>query len=331
MVTGRKTGAFVRSSRTVLLLAAVLLFCCVHAQFTEAAKDGGQSAASVNLSPGEAKLDFGPYMKRLQRKVKESWRPPRNTRSFQTKAAWKVHRDGHISDLQIMVHGLTPAADEAALQAVRSAAPFEPLPEGAPPSVDTEFTFDYNAAPAGKGLPWLVPGGRDERANESAGGIRGEGEPIDWRNPANIEALLNICANLTEILGLVGGGPLLILCWIPSVSGVRGYSLNFLFLSLGMITIGLLTPGIINVLVEKLGPDSLLPAVAIGLVLVILMALASLFTFFIPAWLAVRRKKAARGWIILLNCLFFLPLSWLVAFIWACMADRKLTGETLPS
>ena len=34
--------------------------------------------------------------------------------------------------------------DRAALKAVEDSAPFRPLPEHAPPSVDIEFTFDYN-------------------------------------------------------------------------------------------------------------------------------------------------------------------------------------------
>jgi TonB family protein len=49
-----------------------------------------------------------------------------------------------MSNLRLANSSGVTAADEAALKAIETAAPFHPLPAGAPADVDIEFTFDYN-------------------------------------------------------------------------------------------------------------------------------------------------------------------------------------------
>lgn len=89
-------------------------------------------------------LDFGPYMNELQRRIKRSWRPPRGNESKRVIVVFKINRSGELSDLAIKVGSGFEPSDKAALVAVQTAAPFARLPEGAPNSVDIEFTFDYN-------------------------------------------------------------------------------------------------------------------------------------------------------------------------------------------
>jgi len=57
---------------------------------------------------------------------------------------FKVHSGGELSALRIDHGSGVAIADNAALKAVEDAAPFRPLPAGAPDSVDIQFTFDYN-------------------------------------------------------------------------------------------------------------------------------------------------------------------------------------------
>lgn len=98
-------------------------------------KDALESSKSV---------DFWPYMAELQRRIKRAWFPPKDALSKRVKVIFKVHRNGEMTNLRLANSSGLTAADEAALKAVESAAPFHPLPKGAPADVDIEFTFDYN-------------------------------------------------------------------------------------------------------------------------------------------------------------------------------------------
>ena len=91
-----------------------------------------------------ADLDFGPYMSALQRRIKLAWKPPRGTESSRIVVNFVVNRDGSLGEITMRISSGLPAADEAARDAVRRSAPFQPLPVGAPGSVEVEFTFDYN-------------------------------------------------------------------------------------------------------------------------------------------------------------------------------------------
>lgn len=89
-------------------------------------------------------IDFGPYMNDLQRRIKRSWRPPRGNESKRVIVVFKIGKNGELSNLQIKKGSGFQPSDSAALLAIQNAAPFARLPEGAPSSVDIEFTFDYN-------------------------------------------------------------------------------------------------------------------------------------------------------------------------------------------
>jgi len=89
-------------------------------------------------------VDFGPYMADLQRRIKRAWFPPKGNESKRVKVVFKVHKDGQMTNLRILISAGLQIADAAALKAVENAAPFRPLPDGAPNDVDIEFTFDYN-------------------------------------------------------------------------------------------------------------------------------------------------------------------------------------------
>jgi TonB family protein len=99
------------------------------------------AAPSVAASPD---VNFGPYMSSLQRKIKLAWRPPRGTESNRIVVHFSILKNGTLVDLVLVNKSVNQDANLAALDAVSNAAPFEPLPESAGPSVDIEFTFDYN-------------------------------------------------------------------------------------------------------------------------------------------------------------------------------------------
>jgi TonB family protein len=97
-----------------------------------------------NSTGAQADVDFGPYMADLQRRIKKHWFPPKGNESKRVVVVFKIHSQGELSDLRIDHSSGVALADNAALKAVEDAAPFRPLPTGAPDSVDIQFTFDYN-------------------------------------------------------------------------------------------------------------------------------------------------------------------------------------------
>ena len=89
--------------------------------------------------------DFGPYMKELQRRIKMNWDPPKGNESKRVILLFSIARDGRLLNVKVHRSSGLPAADKAAIDAVKLTAPFRPLPpEFKGNSVDIQFTFDYN-------------------------------------------------------------------------------------------------------------------------------------------------------------------------------------------
>lgn len=116
----------------------------------------GSSSGNVgNPGPGNPKgapgidairePDFGPYMKELQRRIKMNWDPPKGNESKRVVLLFSIARDGRLLNVSVHRSSGLPAADKAAIDAVKLTAPFRPLPpDFKGNSVDIQFTFDYN-------------------------------------------------------------------------------------------------------------------------------------------------------------------------------------------
>lgn len=109
---------------------------------------GNPGPGNPNGAPGIDAIkepDFGPYMKELQRRIKMNWDPPKGNESKRVVLLFKIARDGRLLSVQVHRSSGLPAADNAAVNAVKLTAPFRPLPpEFKGNSVDIQFTFDYN-------------------------------------------------------------------------------------------------------------------------------------------------------------------------------------------
>lgn len=89
--------------------------------------------------------NFGPYMKELQRRIKNTWDPPKGNESKRVVLLFKIAKDGRLLNCRVHKSSGLPNADKAAINAVQMAAPFRPLPpEFKGQSIDIQFTFDYN-------------------------------------------------------------------------------------------------------------------------------------------------------------------------------------------
>jgi TonB family protein len=95
--------------------------------------------------------DFGPYMRELQRRIKFNWNPPKGNESKRVVLLFKIAKSGQLLSCRVFRSSGLPAADQAALNAVKLTAPFRPLPaEYKGSSIDIQFTFDYNVFGATK-------------------------------------------------------------------------------------------------------------------------------------------------------------------------------------
>lgn len=117
----------------------------------------------VEGSNKQGNVDFGPYMNNLSRLIKKHWKLTKFDQDRLVVVTFRVTKEGDMSDLKLATTSGTEKADEAALEAVRIAAPFPALPAGAPSFVDIQFTFDYKLGAKKKPLSKPQP-----RQNQSA-------------------------------------------------------------------------------------------------------------------------------------------------------------------
>ena len=90
------------------------------------------------------RVDFGPYMNNLERKIKNAWRPRRSVYSYKIVLTFKVNSKGKAFNIDVKSSSSNFILDRQAIIAVEKASPFGSLPEGSPSTVDIEFTFEYN-------------------------------------------------------------------------------------------------------------------------------------------------------------------------------------------
>lgn len=93
----------------------------------------------------EQDVDFGPYMAALKRRVRRNWIAPESGNSRRTVLNFMVSRGGGVSRLRVVRSSGSSSSDQAAMDAVRRAAPFGSLP-GAyrGDGIEINFTFDVN-------------------------------------------------------------------------------------------------------------------------------------------------------------------------------------------
>ncbi len=145
-----------------LLLPAVLTWLIAGVCGLAVAQPGrNDSQVHVNErapknSKNTADVDLGPYMAGVQRRIQLVWFPPTGGVSRTALVAFQIHSTGTESHLRIEKTSGDEELDAAALLAVNDAAPFERLPEGAPPGLQMRLTLAYNVGPDGRRTKTVV-------------------------------------------------------------------------------------------------------------------------------------------------------------------------------
>lgn len=102
----------------------------------------------AQIAQKDTKVDFGPYMTGLQRRIRRHWHPPKEQSSKRVVVRFKITRNGRVKDLSIVQPSDSGITDQSALAAIRESAPFYPLPPNYKGNdVPVQFTFDYNLNP----------------------------------------------------------------------------------------------------------------------------------------------------------------------------------------
>ncbi len=85
-------------------------------------------------------IDYTQYITDLQSRVRQHFQPPQGVYP-PIVVLFKMHRSGQISDVRVNTAGVA-TADNAAVEAAKSAAPFNPPPAGSPPDFDVFVVLD---------------------------------------------------------------------------------------------------------------------------------------------------------------------------------------------
>ncbi len=87
---------------------------------------------------------WAPYLEQLRQQIRQSWQLIGLDNSREVEVRFVVDRQGHLVSSSVVRSSGSSRADNAALQAIQMAAPFNPLPSEAPePSLIVNFTFTY--------------------------------------------------------------------------------------------------------------------------------------------------------------------------------------------
>lgn len=112
-----------------------------------------RAASEANSLENATKASFSvfdPYLADLQRRIRRQWFPPKGSGKERIQLIFRVHRDGSITNLRIVTPSGSSIANHAALNAVKDASPFSPLPAWAADELDIDYTFDYSQSASGR-------------------------------------------------------------------------------------------------------------------------------------------------------------------------------------
>lgn len=98
-------------------------------------------ATAVSI-PCAAKSETS-YTQKVQTIVRRCWNPPKETVPYKVTVKFRVWKNGAITDLIVHNPSGFPGADEAALRAVRQAAPFPSRPEDTVDFMELELDLKY--------------------------------------------------------------------------------------------------------------------------------------------------------------------------------------------
>lgn len=112
-------------------------------QIPPAPANKGRSAADDDDDIDHT-LDMRPYVSKMKTAIQQKWVPPKGLENRKLSAVFTILRDGSIVSPTIVESSGQADVDKSAMDALKAASPLDPLPKGAPRSVDIKYQFDWN-------------------------------------------------------------------------------------------------------------------------------------------------------------------------------------------
>ena len=114
---------------------------------------GGQTDPGTAIQFDTKGVEFGPWIRRFVAQVRRNWFVPQAAMILSGRVVlqFNIHKDGHITDVNVVQASPVDAFNHAAYGAIVSSNPTEPLPPEYP--LDKAFftvTFYYNEQPLGQ-------------------------------------------------------------------------------------------------------------------------------------------------------------------------------------
>ena len=91
-------------------------------------------------------IDYSAYMAKMKKDIQAKWKPPKGIEQRRVGVTFSINRDGSIDNGTVVESSGDDAIDKSALDALHDASPIDPLPKGAPKSVDIRYRFDWKVS-----------------------------------------------------------------------------------------------------------------------------------------------------------------------------------------
>lgn len=91
-------------------------------------------------------IDYSAYMAKMKKDIQAKWKPPKGIEQRRVGVTFSINRDGSIDNGTVVESSGVEAIDKSALDALHDASPIDPLPKGAPKSVDIRYRFDWKVS-----------------------------------------------------------------------------------------------------------------------------------------------------------------------------------------
>jgi len=108
--------------------------------------NSAKNDADEQDSDADGHLDFQPYLAKMKKDIQAKWNPPKGFEERRVVAVFSIMRDGRIAEPSIVESSGLEAVDKTALDALQAASPLDPLPKGAPKSVQIRYKFDWRVS-----------------------------------------------------------------------------------------------------------------------------------------------------------------------------------------
>jgi TonB family protein len=107
------------------------------------------------MSLAGAADDAPAYLDQIERRIMAAWKLPLNANGLKVFIRLRLERSGRVSDVRVEKSSGDKQFDASAVQAVRRASPFPPVPKSAQSSLvgDRRMVLDPTQPPAGAGQP----------------------------------------------------------------------------------------------------------------------------------------------------------------------------------